>query len=51
MKANKRKKGESLQQYIDRIFPHLSTEDREKIVIISKESWFDGLRFERNSNK
>lgn len=47
----KRNKGETIPDYIDRIFKHLSPSDRDKIKNIVKQAWFDGLRFEREHRK
>lgn len=47
----KRKANESYPNYVDRVFSHLSDEDKKKIKTVIKEAWFDGLRFERNNKK
>lgn len=43
----KRRKNENYPDYVNRKFSHLSEKDREQIVETVKESWFDGLEFER----
>lgn len=49
-KEQQRKEGESFPDWVAHVLSHLSFKDKAIINEMIKAAWFDGLRFERDSN-
>lgn len=47
----KRRNGELIPLWIDRLFEGTDESTRNVIKKVAKEVWFDGLKFERETNK
>lgn len=47
----KRRNSESIPLWIDRLFEGTDESTRNVIKKVAKEAWFDGLKFERETNK